>query len=318
MKMDIVACTDNGYIMPTGVMMQSVCVNNPDVDIVFHIIIDGSVTTSDQHDLEDVAAPFSGKTVTFHLVDASMFPIFPNTHNYITQATCYRLVLPKIMSETVNKVLYLDGDIIVRHSLSPLWNTDLQNYAIAAVTDVASAHIEFYNRLKYPPALGYFNAGVLLINLKYWREHDVTNAIFDYMKSSYRDIRLADQDALNVVFRDKKIELPIKYNYQNGFLTKEVLFDYWKYEKQLLEARKDPVIVHFTTFDKPWNAYQRFGHPYRHLFYKYQDQTKWKGVKYDNRSLKLRIVNYISAILRNLKIKKPVESIYTELPDLEP
>ena len=45
MKMDIVACTDNRFVMPTGVMIQSVCVNNPDVDIVFHIIVDDSVTT---------------------------------------------------------------------------------------------------------------------------------------------------------------------------------------------------------------------------------------------------------------------------------
>ena len=39
-KMDIVACTDKWFVMPTGVMMQSVCVNNPEVDIVFHIIVD--------------------------------------------------------------------------------------------------------------------------------------------------------------------------------------------------------------------------------------------------------------------------------------
>ena len=315
--MDIVACTDNGYIMPTGVLMQSVCVNNPDVDNVFHIIIDDSVTTDNQHDLEEVVVPFRGKSVIFHLVDVSMFPIFPNNHGYITQACYYRLVLTKILPETINKALYLDGDVIVRHSLTPLWNTDLQNYAVAAATDMSSERIENYNRLKYPLSLGYFNSGVLLINLKYWREHDVINTFFNYMRNCYRDIRLGDQDVLNVVFRDKKIGLPIKYNLQHGFLTKQIGFDYWKYEKELLEARKDPVIVHYTGIDKPWNTYQKFPNPYRHLFYKYQNQTKWKGVRYDKRSWKLRAVNYVSNILRNWKMKKPIESIFIELPDLE-
>lgn len=48
MRMDIAACTDRHFVMPTGVMMQSVCVNNPDVDIVFHIIVDDNVTQKEK------------------------------------------------------------------------------------------------------------------------------------------------------------------------------------------------------------------------------------------------------------------------------
>ena len=71
--MDIVACTDKRFVMPTGVMIQSVCVNNPNVDIIFHIIVDDSVTSDDQHDLEEVVAPFVGKSVTFYHIDVSKF-----------------------------------------------------------------------------------------------------------------------------------------------------------------------------------------------------------------------------------------------------
>ena len=64
--MDIVASTDKWYVMPTGVMMQSVCVNNPDMDIVFHVIHDDSVTSKDRRDLEETVTVFKGKSIAFY------------------------------------------------------------------------------------------------------------------------------------------------------------------------------------------------------------------------------------------------------------
>ena len=58
LRMDIVACTDKWFVMPTGVMMYSVCVNNPDADIVFHVIHDDSVTTKDRSDFEKTQTGF--------------------------------------------------------------------------------------------------------------------------------------------------------------------------------------------------------------------------------------------------------------------
>ena len=66
--MDIVACIDKRFVMPTGVMMYSVCVNNPDMDIVFHIIADNSVTSRDKCDLEETVTAFRGKQIVFYLV----------------------------------------------------------------------------------------------------------------------------------------------------------------------------------------------------------------------------------------------------------
>ena len=284
MKMDIVSCTDKQYVMPTAVMMLSVCVNNPKADIVFHIVVDESVTADDRHDMEEIVGPYEGKSVVFYPIDVSLFPRFPRTLFHITQASFYRLMLAEILPETINKVLYLDGDLIVRHSLIPLWKTPLRNHAIAAVTDWAEGRIEYYNRLRYPPALGYFNSGVLLINLKYWRELDVKSDFLEYMRTHEREIIIGDQDVLNVVFCEKKITLPIKYNLQHGYLSKRVWYDYWKYEQEVLDAINDPVIIHFTSPDKPWITCEDDINPYNSSFYKYQDQTKWKGVRYERRS----------------------------------
>ena len=169
---NIVACTDKKFIMPTGVMMTSVCENNMDTDVVFHIIVDEDVNTDDCQDLKDAVTIYRGKSVLFyHANDKMQKKSFPKgmNRNDITRTTYYRLYLAELLPAELDKVLYLDGDVIVRHSLLPLWNTNIEEKAVAAAYDCSSGRIEYYNRLKYPFELGYFNAGVLLINLKYWR-----------------------------------------------------------------------------------------------------------------------------------------------------
>lgn len=319
--MDIVVCTDKWFVMPTGVMMQSVCVNNPEVDIVFHIIVDDTVSAGDRHDLEEVVSSFDGKTVMFYAANKEMLNrLFPaGQYRYdITKTTYYRLYIAELLPKNIEKVLYLDGDVIVRHSLLPLWKMNIEQYAIVGAYDGLSGHLEFYDRLKYPAHLGYVNAGVLLINLHYWREHDVLKLFVEYMNEHSEDIKLHDQDVLNVVFCDKKLFFPLKYNLQHPFLWENCNeYDYRKLEAEVLEARKDPVIVHYTSSFKPWKKYQRRPHPFRSTFNKYQNQTKWKGVKTDNRSLKMRLVNFIADTLRMLKLKSPWEYAYIDISPLD-
>ena len=317
--MDIVACIDKGFVMPTGVMMYSVCVNNPDVDIVFHIIADNSVTQRDKRDLEETVTAFQEKQVVFYLVVETMFASFPSLENRsdLSQAAYYRLMMSEILPDSIQKVLYLDGDIIVRDTLLPLWNTDLSNHAVAAIPDSWEGRMEFYDRLKYPPSLGYFNSGVLLINLAYWREHAIASKFNDILRNRAHDIFYHDQDVLNVLFKDCKVNLPIKYNMNSGFLWKTPEYDYWKYEREVLEARRSPVIVHFTGW-KPWYVYQRHPHPFNSTWFRYQDQTRWKGVKFDKRPLKLQVINYVADMLRRYGLKSPVSpSYYIDIPPVD-
>lgn len=308
---NIVACTDKKFIMPTGVMMTSVCENNMDTDVVFHIIVDEDVNTDDCRDLKDAVTIYRGKSVLFyHANDKMQKKSFPKgmNRNDITRTTYYRLFLAEILPQELDKVLYLDGDVIVRHSLLPLWNTNIEEKAVAAAYDCSSGRIEYYNRLKYPFELGYFNAGVLLINLKYWREHQVLNDVISYMENHADSIRCHDQDVLNVVFRCRKVTVPLKYNLQHLFLLKKCDdYDYWKLEQEVLEARGDPCIVHFTSRWKPWRIYRRgWVHPFSSTWDKYQNMTKWKGVKYDYRTKSQRIRRYAGNILRRFGLLPPL------------
>lgn len=311
-RIDIVVCPDKWFVMPTGVMMRSVCVNNPDVNIVFHVIIDDSVTEGDKKDLRDVISAFKEKKVEFYHIDVSTFPCFPNLENKgLPPATYYRLQTSQILPSYLNKVLYLDGDVIVRHSLLPLWETDLTGYAVAAVPDCTEATVEYYDRLKYPQELGYFNAGVMLINLDYWRINGVEDEFMSFLTNRADDIYCYDQDVLNAVFKDRKIILPIKYNLHHGFMWTSPKYDYQKYKWELYEALNAPTIIHFTG-EKPWYAYRRDPqNPLSSSFFKYQNQTKWKGVMIDKRPLKRRVINLSADLLRRLGLKKPLDLPFT-------
>ena len=302
--MDIVVCTDHHFVMPTGVMMYSLCCNNPEADVTVHVLIDDSVTAKDKENLTTTISRFPKGKAIFYDVDLSLLPAFPSTDNRldgISKATYYRLMLSEILPESVHKVLYMDGDLIVRGSLLPVWDTDLTGYAVAAAPDGLGGDIEFFNRLRYPFEKGYFNAGVLLVNLDYWREHAVINEFYDFIKNRAEDIVFCDQDVMNYVFQDRKTSFPIKYNFNSGFLFKPPKFDYWKNEKEFKEALQNPVVVHFAG-DKPWYVYQRVPHPFNSTWTLYQNQTLWKGVMWEKRSIKLRMINSVADTLRKLRI----------------
>ena len=126
-----------------------------------------------------------------------------------------------------------------------------------------------------------------------------------------------DQDVMNAVLQDRKLMLPVKYNLQTAFLTKDPCVDYWKHESELKKGIEDPVIVHFTSLWKPWFADLRFPHPYRNTFSKYQSQTKWKDCSYHGRPLYLKIRNCIGDILRKMGVMKQVESIFLDIPPID-
>jgi len=301
----ITFCTDINCCMPAGVMMQSICTNNPDQSIDFHVIVDESVGPTEQEDFSAICKPFERKHISFYHVKSADFTNLPSlgTFGTVTQATFYRLILPTILPSSVQKVLYLDCDIIVRHSLLPLWEIDLDDYALGAVIDPQEATPEKYERLGYPSQHSYFNAGVLIINLDYWRRHSAVRLFKNYIQEHRDDILFHDQDVLNAVFHDQWKHLPISYNLTSGFLWNFILYDKEKYQKEVFEALKDPVILHFTGH-KPWE-FSMDPNPYSSTFQKYKRMTKWRNTpKIDQRPLKLKIVNTIANALRKIGLKK--------------
>ena len=317
----ILLSTDKNYIMPSAVMMKSVSINNAHEEITFHILIDESVKDEQKLQLKNVLV-YPQHRIDFHIIKGNIFAGFPQigkTKKYITQATYYRLIITDLLPNNVHKIIYMDGDIIVRHSLSELYKTDLSGKAIGAVTDMAENRHD-YHRLGYDKSYGYFNAGVLLINLDYWREYDLKKVYFNLIANEPEKILLHDQDVLNITLYNKKICLPLTYNFQNGFMRKpkfSSLGNYYHiYEKEIKQTIIDPTIIHYTDHIKPWHI--EINHPYGFEFIKYYKQTEWrmKPLAHCNDS---KIRYYISAFLRKIHLleKKTYDKRYYSLEEIE-
>lgn len=257
--MNIVCCTDNNYVIPCGVLITSVCENNSIEDIKIYILTEG-ISLENQERLKAVVAKY-GKQIEFYTVDKKAFANCPISR-HITLATYFRLIMTDILPQDIEKVLYLDCDIVVRHSLHSLWNTDIDSYAAGVIPDMSIDDIRIYNRLQYPSYFGYFNAGVLLVNLRYWREKNLSDRFFEIINQYPERLRYHDQDVLNITLREIKLNLHMKYNVQHGYFFKDPLISrkYWEEREQ---AIIDPVILHYSG-NKPW--FIEFDTPYKKDF----------------------------------------------------
>lgn len=313
--MDIVLTTDANYVMPCGVLLLSLCKSNPESSITVHIICDNSVGDKEKKDLKQTVCFNPNLSIKYYHIEGDLFDNYPSLQNaYLSKAAYYRLFLTDILPSNISKVLYLDCDLLVLNSLKELWQVDLKDVALAAIIDSMECyHVEWYNRLRYKPDKLYFNSGVMLINLDYWRTHHALENFMSYLANYRERIVSHDQDILNVIFQDHKILMPIKYNLQEGFLYRKRQFYFWDHADEFAEAVEKPVILHYTV-NKPWQKTCK--HPMKKLFLDLCNQTVWKGFKLQNypkkRPLKHKIKKVIIRIMEILYIKKKPMPIYID------
>jgi lipopolysaccharide biosynthesis glycosyltransferase len=275
-KVNIVICGDHNFVMPMGVLIYSACVNNRKGSLRYFLITDESLTDEDKRKLSDIVEAFQD-SIRFVRVDAD--EVRKKMHfrdGFYKVQTIYRLFITELLPADIDKVIYIDGDAVVRHSLDPLFNTDISNVGIAACPDAQEGRMDNFNRLGFPASYGYFNSGVLLINLKYWRDNDILGKIASLIEEDFTRFQLFDQDILNYLFHENKKILSFKYNLQSDalFKLKNLNLDYWKYHADLDASREDPVILHFSGY-RPWE--KGCTHPYKDEFFKYRDQTVWRN-----------------------------------------
>ena len=182
-----------------------------------------------------------------------------NESSRFPKSIYFRFLLPEILPEE-DRVLYLDCDILVRENISDFYNTDLVGYACAAIEDQRGDDITIHNRIFMFSR--YFNSGVLLMNLDYWRKHNVAQLLIDYLRQYPERCWFPDQDALNAVLEGKVKFMDYRYNMQGEMLSHRCYLQLSAQKwKELDEAISNPAIIHFTDINKPW--YKECRHPYR-------------------------------------------------------
>ncbi|MBR6887898.1 MAG: glycosyltransferase family 8 protein [Selenomonadaceae bacterium] len=214
------------YSKFTGTAMLSLF-DNTTADVTVHILHDNTLTPENRNKFIYLAGRY-GQAVKFYNVeelcaeklDEYRKLLFNVDAGYLTVGALYRLFVPQILPNTIDKIIYLDSDIIVNLDIKELWQIALGDKILAAVHEILSRGSalrvnQTIPLCKYGFVKGedYFNSGVLVMNLNLLRNEEETllNGV-KFIHQHPQCGNFLDQDVLNYCFANRTLRLPIKFN----------------------------------------------------------------------------------------------------------
>lgn len=296
--MDILYQFNDKYAPYAGVSLTSLFENNKDVDKITVWIVGEGLSEENTKRLKKTADVYSkcfedGKTKEcapdscirqINFVDSDMLIDKMKSLNMPTYRGSYaanvRLFVSEFIPESVDKLLYLDADTIVTGSLEGLFATNLNGNALGMILDSVGENHKCEIGLENTD--GYYNSGVLLIDMNVWRSENYTEKIINHVKNVRAQYPSPDQDLLNVVCKSHIKTMPARYNYQpfHSAYSDELYYRYYGktyyYTKdELDEERKAIVIYHCFRFvgEFPWDKFNV--HPFTDLFDEYLYKSEW-------------------------------------------
>ena len=288
MVINICLSTDKFYLPHLTTTIKSIVENNQDFYLKIYIINKNLDNKSFQGINESILHNRKVEIINCKF-DSSFLNDFPVADHFSIE-TYYRLFINKFLGN--KKIIYLDSDLIVCGSLEELWNIKLGEFCIGAVAEGPSIRHEGLGMNRNEE---YFNAGVMLIDLKKWNEQFITEKCLAFLEKFRRNIEFADQDALNGILKGKWLELDPKFNVSGRFFER-------KNRKSNIPMPQNPLIVHFSGNIKPWHFASK--HPFKKEYWYYRNKTIYKSYLADDFS----IINVIKAIIPNF-IKKFIKKI---------
>jgi lipopolysaccharide biosynthesis glycosyltransferase len=278
-----VACaTEGSYVPHSAAMLHSLLVSATDAPVRVHYLHGPDFARTDAELLTKMVES-NGGAISFTSVPDELCAGLP-TEGFTGKATWYRVLVPQLLPN-LERVLFLDLDLIITGSLQALWEKDLRGSYVAAVTNVLPHH--------YAEALAaagfdcstYFNAGVMLMDLERMRQDRCMEAMVDYGVSNADGLVLRDQDALNAVLGQRRLKLAPRWNCMNSFFVYPWSADV--FDRTALDAAKrHPAIRHFEGpgMSKPWHYLCE--QDSRELYALHRRQTPWPRFRPEGRTPK--------------------------------
>jgi len=265
---------DSGYVKPTAVAIESLKVNRSH-DAIYNIFVIG--TELSQKD-KSLFTSLSCKNFVVENVTFSMPEKLKNVNisRHVPLSAMIKFYIPQIF-KNLDKILYIDGDVLIQSDLVDLWNTDISEVYAGVVKDIRNAYDPDFllQRLNFKYK-AYFNSGVMLLNLNKCRKDSVTEQLVAYRINEYNFHM--DQDALNMILGKNIKCIPFKYNMLTFCFVRlsvtelELMFGE-KLPEQLIENYKTAAILHLGGKEKPWTH----NFPYlTHEYKRYAKRIGWK------------------------------------------
>lgn len=306
-ELNVLFSSDDCYAQHLGAAMQSLLETNQDFTVIRTYIIDNEISELGKEKLCRIASKFPNAAIFWIPFEKWKSQLQLNMTWSISISSYARLFVADMIPDDIDRVLYLDCDMIVCDSLQNLWNTDLQGGVLGAVQDSVGDSTK--NAVELLPDDRYFNAGMLLIDLAKWRELDIGKKCFHFIEEKNGSVVHHDQGVLNGVLRNQWFRLPLCDNLMtiHFIFNRRRVIDYFGEhadfysENEIVNAKEHPVVMHFTPSftSRPWCRDCK--HPLKALYWKNLDNTPWKGAK-PEKSKDKWYVKLINWRYRNLPI----------------
>ena len=261
---------NNKYSKYVRIIINSICINHPSNYLKFHILTD-YISNKNIKKITKEVQQYKNAEIFIHNIDKKYFQGLYTGNWHLS--TWYRVLLPEMLDTTIDRVLYLDADTIVNGDLSSLFKLNMTNNSIAGVHDL----IPFAKERKEPIGISnkgkYICAGVMMMNLNFWRKNKITEKILNYARENASVLFCPDQDSINAICNESIKLLPFKYGYVREFHNK-----------------KDSIIFHYSS-TYPWQTIYR--PPHYLIWKKYNDRAKYPvKTTWNNFILGLKIYGY--------------------------
>ena len=238
---------------------------NRNHNIVIHIL-DGGISLKNRLKLSIFLKRIKFK-FNYYKIDYGKIENAPIS-NHISLASYNRIFLSTVISNKIDKILYLDCDLVVLKDIQSFFEFNLDDYYLGAVREIVND--EAKQRLELGEEYHYFNAGVQIINLKKWRLDKFEDILINFILNKTEKIVYHDQDTMNYCARGKWLELSYHHNATHFFYFPD------KYSSSYLDisdsmyedVKKNPIVVHYTSQSKPWQL--DCLHPRKNLYFQYQ------------------------------------------------
>ena len=211
--MNIAFCINDTYAPYVAVTLKSLVENNSSNALNVYILTDG-ISDKNICLLENVLK--RGRLYFYNVDDRKLRGLKDVWSIY----SWYRVLLPEVLPYEVKNILYLDADVVIDSDISHLFSINMEGKSGAGVIDIQSFKPETYERCLYGAEKRYICTGVLMMNLEYWREHNICESIINWARKNDAQIHFPDQDAINHVCQDTKIVLDLRYGIMDVFFIR--------------------------------------------------------------------------------------------------
>lgn len=245
----VVFISDNNYVFPTKIAIKSL-IKNKNKNTKYSVNIIGVELTEENI---NILKSLETNDIKINIIcETNKYENIGRILGHVSKAALFKFQIPNIFPD-LDKILYLDGDILIEKDLSKLFSINLGNKYAAVVKDYQAELKQFQVFINHRH---YFNSGMMLLNLKKMREDDICNKLLENKKNE-KKARFMDQDSLNVCFKEEVIYLSPEYNLMLPNLIdydeNDIISFYELIKSKYYNILNKPTILHLTNKKKVWN-----------------------------------------------------------------